>query len=56
MISLLKSDGSQKFKDALLANPIESVAIGGSLIEGWKTPDFDSVFSQAKAPVVDVTP
>ena len=52
----LKSDGSQKFKEALLANPLESVAIGGILIEGWKTPDFASVFSHAKARVVDVTP
>ena len=52
----LKSDGSQKFKEALLANPLESVAIGGTLIEGWKTPDFASVFSHAKARVVDITP
>ena len=52
----LKSDGSQKFKEALLAHPLESVAIGGILIEGWKTPDFASVFSHAQARVVDVTP
>ena len=51
----LKSDGSQKFKEALLANPLESVAIGGILIEGWKTPDVASVFSHAQARVVDVT-
>jgi hypothetical protein len=34
----LMADGSEKHKQAMLSSPLESVAIGGKLLEGWTTP------------------
>ena len=43
----LLSDGSTAHKNALLADPIEAISVGGKLLEGWTTPPFPSVFSWA---------
>jgi hypothetical protein len=47
----LMADGSEKHKQAMLSSPLESVAIGGKLLEGWTTPDFPSVFSHGRASI-----
>ena len=47
----LLSDGSDEHKNALLANPIEAISVGGKLLAGWTTPPFPSVFSWATKPV-----
>ena len=47
----LMADGSEKHKHAMLSSPLESVAIGGKLLEGWTTPDFPSVFSHGQASI-----
>ena len=45
----LMADGSEKHKHAMLSSPLQSVAIGGKLLDGWTTPDFPSVFSHGQA-------
>ena len=47
----LLSDGSKKHKDAMLASPIESIAVGGKLLSEWTTPLDASVFSYGRKEV-----